>query len=102
MKKMLALFLLSLTATAMAKPFSDGNADNGQKLFDKYRCNSCHEARVGGDGSAIFTRPNRTVRTADDLIVQMERCAGAIGKNLTPQEKQDIAAWLNQRYYHFK
>jgi cytochrome c553 len=102
MKKTLASLLFLFTAAAQALPFAGGDAANGQKLFDKYRCNSCHEARVGGDGSAIFTRPNRTVRTADDLIVQMERCAGAIGKNLTPQEKQDIAAWLNQRYYRFR
>jgi cytochrome c2 len=101
MKK--TLFLLAfLSLSAHATPFSGGDADRGNKLFKKYECSSCHEARVGGDGSAIFTRANRTVRSADDLIVQMERCSGAIGKQLSMQEKQDLAAWLNQRYYHFK
>jgi len=32
----------------------------------------------------------------------MERCSGAIGKQLTAQEKLDLAAHLNQTYYHFK
>lgn len=101
MKK--TLFLLTfLSLGAHAAPFAAGDADRGGKLFTKYECSSCHEARVGGDGSAIFTRADRTVRSADDLIVQMERCSGAIGKQLTAQEKQDLAAWLNHRYYHFK
>ncbi|MFH2135886.1 MAG: cytochrome c [Pseudomonadota bacterium] len=97
------LFLLTiLSLSAHATPFADGDAKRGEGLFKKYECSSCHEARVGGDGSAIFTRADRTVRSADDLIVQMERCSGAIGKQLSAQEKQDLAAWLNQRYYHFK
>ena len=101
MKTILFLFTL-LSLSAHATPFSDGDADRGGKLFKKYDCSNCHEARVGGDGSAIFTRTDRTVLSADDLIVQMQRCSGAIGKQLSSQEKQDLAAWLNQRYYHFK
>jgi len=101
MKKTLFL-LMFLSLNAQATPFADGDAKRGENLFKKYECSSCHEARVGGDGSAIFTRADRTVHSADNLIVQMERCSGAIGKQLTAQEKQDLAAWLNQRYYHFK
>lgn len=101
MKK--TLFLLAfISLSAQATPFADGHAATGKQLFAHYKCSSCHEARVGGDGSAIFTRANRTVRSADDLIVQMERCSGAIGKQLIPQEKQDLAAYLNKTYYHFK
>jgi cytochrome c553 len=101
MKKTLFL-LMFISMSAQATPFADGDANRGNKLFTKYECSSCHEAKVGGDGSAIFTRADRTVRSADDLIVQMQRCSGAIGKQLSSQEKQDLAAWLNQRYYHFK
>ncbi|MDP2760233.1 MAG: c-type cytochrome [Sideroxyarcus sp.] len=101
MKKI--LFLLSLIiGSAQAAPFANGSAENGQKLFAKYECGSCHEDKMGGDGSTIFTRPNRTVKNADNLITQMERCSGAIGKQLTGQEKLDLAAHLNQTYYHFK
>jgi cytochrome c2 len=97
------LFLLTFIAlSAQATPFTNGNAKRGGELFNKYDCNSCHRNKLGGDGSAIFTRTDRTVLSADDLIVQMTRCSGAIGKQLTSQEKQDLAAWLNQRYYHFK
>lgn len=100
--KHIAILLSLFALSAQATPFTQGDAARGKQLFAKYECNSCHEARVGGDGSAIFTRPDRRVRTADDLIVQMERCSGAIGKQLTVQEKQDLAAHINQTYYHFK
>lgn len=95
--------LLALCALpAQAASFAQGDATRGKQLFARYECSNCHEARVGGDGSAIFTRPDRRVRSADDLIVQMERCSGAIGKKLSIQEKQDLAAYLNQTYYHFQ
>lgn len=100
MKKYLFLLLLA-ASTAQATPFANGNAANGQKLFVKYDCNSCHKGKVGGDGNAIFTRPDRIVTNADKLIDRMEQCSGAIGKNLPTQEKLDLAAYLNKTYYHF-
>ena len=101
MKKYL-LLLVFAASTAHADPFDKGNAANGQKLFAQYDCNSCHKGKVGGDGNAIFTRPNRIVTSAVLLIDRMEQCSGAIGKNLKTQEKLDLAAYLNQSYYHFK
>jgi CxxC motif-containing protein (DUF1111 family) len=100
MKKYLFLLLLA-ASTAHADPFAKGNAENGKKLMVKYDCNSCHKGKMGGDGSAIFTRANRIVTGADLLIDRMEQCSGAIGKQLTGQEKLDLAAHLNQTYYHF-
>ena len=97
------IFLLLLAASAAhADPFAKGSASNGQKLFTQYDCNSCHKGKVGGDGNAIFTRPDRIVTSAGKLIDRMEQCSGAIGKNLPMQEKLDLAAYLNQTYYHFK
>lgn len=101
MKKTLFLVMLA-ASSAQAIPFANGHADNGKKLFAKYECSSCHEGKVGGDGSAIFTRPNRRVTSASNLITRMEMCSGAIGKQLAEQEKLDLAAHLNQTYYKFK
>ncbi|HLP99462.1 MAG TPA: c-type cytochrome [Sideroxyarcus sp.] len=98
-----AFFLLCLlAATAHAAPFAKGNAENGKKLFAKYDCNSCHQGKVGGDGNAIFTRPDRIVTSADVLTDRLVVCSGAIGKALTEQEKLDLAAHLNKNFYHFK
>lgn len=101
MKKLLFLLLLA-AGTAQAAPFAKGNAETGKKLIDKYDCNSCHKGKMGGDGSAIYTRADRRVTSADNLIDRMEQCSGAIGKQLSEQEKLDLAAHLNQTYYHFK
>ncbi len=97
------VFLLFLVSGgAQAVPFANGDAGNGKKLFASYDCNSCHKGKVGGNGNAIYTRPDRTVKSPADLIAQMERCSGAVGSMLAEQQKLDLAAYLNQTYYHFK
>jgi cytochrome c553 len=101
MKRYFVLLMLAC-ASAQASPFATGNAENGKKLFAKYECNSCHKGKVGGDGSAIFTHPEHIVRNAAELIPRIKVCSGAVGANLAPQEEQDLAAHLNQSYYHFK
>jgi cytochrome c2 len=101
MKKLIPLFLL-LCGTAQAIPFADGNAQAGKKLFDDYKCNSCHIGKMGGDGSAIFTRPNRIVNNPSELIDRMHACSGAVGKTLSKQDDQNLGAYLNQTYYKFK
>ena len=73
-----------------------------RKLFDQHECNSCHPGKVGGDGSAMFTRPDRIVHNAAELIPRIKFCSGAVGANLTAQEEQDLGAYLNQHYYNFK
>lgn len=101
MKILIAVFSL-LCSTAQAVPFADGDAKMGKKLFDQYKCNSCHIGKMGGDGSAIFTRPDHKVTSPEKMIAQIKACSGNVGAKLTPQEEQDLAAWLNQKYYKFK
>ena len=100
MRNILFVFMLAAGA-AQAAPFATGNADNGKKLFTQYDCSSCHKGKMGGDGSAIFTRPERIVHNAAELIPRIKFCSGAVGANLKPQEEQDLAAYLNRTYYHF-
>ena len=95
------LFLL-LCSTAQAIPFAEGDVKAGKKLFDQYKCNSCHIGKMGGDGSAIFTRPNHKVTSPEKMIAQIKVCSGNVGANLSPQEEQNLAAYLNQKYYKFK
>lgn len=103
MKKiLLTLSLLMLAATAQAAPFANGDAASGKKLFDKFNCNSCHIDMVGGDGNAIFTRPNRKVIQPAQLSAQMKRCSSVVGANLSAQEEENLSAYLNQTYYKFK
>lgn len=101
MKLLTALFLLCATGTALANPFPTGNPQTGKALFDKYNCNSCHAAMLGGDGNTIFTREARKVRSPADLVEQLKLCSGNIGAKLTAQDEQHLAAYLN-RYYKLK
>jgi len=102
MKSIAALILSLASASVFAVPFADGNANAGKKLFDNNKCNSCHIGKIGGDGSAIFTRPNRIVHNPQQMVDRMHVCSGAVSMTLTPQKEQDLGAYLNQTYYKFK
>ena len=101
-KRIIPLLLLSIAATAHAAPFERGDAQAGKKFFEANNCNRCHMGKVGGDGSAIFTRPDRIVHNPKELIARLGVCGGAAGVTLTPQDEQNLGAWLNQTYYKFK
>ncbi|MFA6921842.1 MAG: cytochrome c [Gallionella sp.] len=101
MKLFAALILLCTATLAQSSPFTDGNAVKGKALFDKYKCNSCHAQMVGGDGSAIFTRSDRKVHNAAELIEQIRVCSGNVGAHLSAQDEQHLGAYLNQ-YYKLK
>ena len=101
MIKIITLILL-LCGMAQAAPFAEGDAKTGKKLFDQFQCNRCHMGKMGGDGSAIFTRAERSVTHPEKLIPQIKVCSGMVGANLTPQQEQHLAAYLNQQYYKFK
>ena len=101
MKLIITLILLFAATIASANPFPQGDVRAGQQLFEKHQCNSCHIKIMGGDGNAIFTRADRKVHTAAELLTQLDACNRNINVNLTPQEKQHLAAYLN-RFYNLK
>lgn len=102
MKLLTSLLLLCAATVAQAEPFASGNAQAGQKLFNQYNCNRCHMAMVGGDGSRIFTRIDRKVTNPQQLVAQLHVCGSNVGLDVTPQQEQDLGAYLNKNYYHFK
>jgi len=97
-----ALILLTVSATAQATPFAKGDAAVGKKFFDQHKCNSCHANTLGGDGSAMFTRAERKVKTASALATQITRCSVNLGLTLFPEDEENIGAYLNKNYYKFK
>ena len=101
MKLITALIMLCAATAASANPFPGGDALAGQHLFERHQCNRCHIKLVGGDGSAIFTSPNRKIHNAAELLEQIRICGANAGVTFTPQERQHLGAYLN-RYYHLK
>ena len=103
MKKiMITLIMLAFTATVHAAPFAKGNADKGKKLFDQNNCNKCHASMLGGDGSAVFTRADRKIKSPESLATQITRCSVNLGLTLFPEDEEHIGAYLNKNYYKFK
>jgi mono/diheme cytochrome c family protein len=100
-KLIATLILLTVTSLSQATPFDKGNADAGKKMFDQHKCNSCHASMLGGDGSAMFTRADRKVKTSASLLTQVTRCSTNLGLMLFEDDEENIAAYLNKNYYKF-
>ena len=54
-----------------------------------------------GDGSKIYTRNGRMLSEREELLQRVASCNASLNSGLFPEEELGIAAWLNQRNYHF-
>lgn len=96
---------LSFAISAMAGTAPDINPavlKNGKKLMSEAKCEACHMRKVGGDGSAIYSRPDRRVTAGSKLLPQVERCNNELNLGLFPDDEAAIAAYLNSAHYRFK
>ena len=95
----LTLALMPLSANAA--PFAKGDAKAGEKVHQQ-QCAGCHIGRFGGDGSKIYTRADRRVKSAASLAQQITTCNANLGNNLFPEDEANLGAYLNKTYYKFK
>lgn len=101
MKAITLLLALGLASAANATPFAKGHAAHGRALNEAH-CAGCHASRFGGDGSAVYTRPDHKIHDASALAQRIGTCNANTGAGLFPEDETDIGAFLNQTYYHFK
>lgn len=73
----------------------------GRQLIEEKKCATCHQAKFGGDGSAVY-RPGERISTAGALRGMVEQCNTELGMGLFPEEVTAIAAVLNQRHYKIR
>ena len=99
MPQLLLLFLALLPVATLAAPV--GNPKIGQQLVEK-SCIRCHAAMYGGNGSGIYTRPDRIVHNLKQLAARVALCNANTNTGWFPDEERDVVAFLNQQYYHFK
>jgi cytochrome c2 len=97
----LAIALL-LAELAYAEPFPNGNVETGKKMVAEHHCDSCHQSNVGGDGTRIYTRPERKITSAKKLSAQVAFCNAQLNAGLFPEDEEHISAFLNTTYYKFK
>jgi hypothetical protein len=100
-KILIFMFLLfSMNLAYAENPFAKGDASLGKAMVEK-NCISCHAAKYGGDGSAIYTRDNRKVINASQLLTQIRNCNTMLGLKWFEDEELHVANYLNQTYYKF-
>ena len=104
-KLCIAGFALALAMPAAADGpaplFANGDAKQGAQLAGK-DCVACHARRFDGDADRIYLRADRKVRTPAQLATQISYCNTELGTGYFPDEEEHVAAFLNQKYYHFK
>jgi len=91
---------LALPATA-AEPWGNADSKAGKVLHDK-QCVACHVRLYGGDGSKMYTRDGRLLSTQLDILQRVATCNSQTKAGWFPEEEAEVAAYLNQQFYHFK
>jgi hypothetical protein len=101
------LIFLALMSTNLAHAdqysslYPGGDPAIGKNLLQN-NCISCHASSFGGDGSAIYTRENRLVKTSRGLKAQVRNCNTMIGLKWFEDEELHVTSYLNQTYYRFE
>lgn len=92
---------MTLLLVLMAMPLmAQADITNGKTLYQQH-CMACHASMTGGDGSALFTRPNHKVTSLAGLGKQVRRCRDNLGLTLFDDQVQNIVDYLNVTYYKF-
>lgn len=65
----------------------------GSRLLDQH-CSSCH-------GTEPYTRPDRAVKSLQDLQAQVRMCERSQDLNWSDAQIDDVSAYLNDLFYHF-
>lgn len=100
MKASLALMLLLVAQPVVADAPVKAASNSGQALVNKH-CIRCHASSYGGDGSGIYTREYRKVRSLRGLQAQVTNCNTMLNLQWFDDEEQQVVQYLNQTYYHF-
>lgn len=98
---LLSFSLILFSYTAGAEPFTEGDFNIGKSMVEKH-CIACHAERFGGDGSAIYTRENRLVKSSRGLLAQIRNCNTMLDLKWFEDEELHVANYLNKTYYKFE
>lgn len=98
--KALLLISWSLLLASHDASATEAQLQAGKKLIDAH-CISCHASSYGGDGSGIYTRDYRKVRSFNGLKAQVTNCNTMLNLKWFDDEEQQVVQYLNHTYYHF-
>ncbi len=92
----LAILVIGTSSSALA-----GNIETGRELHQE-NCISCHQAKMGGDGSGIYIREDRRMESFSALNKQVRRCKTSLGVPWPEHQIKDVIFYLNETFYKFK
>jgi cytochrome c553 len=101
--KLLAALSIAACGTAAGQqpaPFVHGDAKAGKTLAER-DCVACHEQKFK-PATAIYTRKDRRVTSAPQLLAQVQVCNTQLRAGYFPEDEENVAAYLNDTYYKFK
>lgn len=102
MKPLILIVAGLSTSLALAEaPWGKADMAAGKEHHDK-ACVACHAKMFGGDGSKMYTRDGRVLSDRLELLQRVAACNSQMKAGWFPEEEADVAAYLNQQYYHFK
>jgi len=81
-------------ACIIASPVQAADPVKGKTLHDQ-KCFGCHDTRQ-------YTRKNRIIHTFEDLQGRVEFCDAASKAGFSPEDIEDVVAYLNKEFYKFK
>ena len=89
-----------ILAFTVAAPAQAADANRGKTLHDAH-CTACHISMTGGDGSVLYTRKNRRVKTFEGLQNQVRWCETNLELKWFEEDIADVVEYLNTKYYSF-
>ncbi len=103
MNKTLITIALTTTLLILNAAWADEAPDpaHGKMLHNK-NCIACHSSMTGGDGTMLYKRPNRHVKTHAQLESQVRRCESNLQIKWFDSEILDVAAYLDKQFYKLK
>ena len=81
---------------------SAADVANGEKLHTD-KCVACHAQKaVFGEADIFYLKKDRKVTDFKGVKRMISLCNTELRLDLFPEDEQDIALFLNSRYYQFK
>ena len=84
---------LALAALGLVPPAAATDAARGQALYES-RCGGCHT-------QSVHQREARKAATFEGVLAQISRWNAALGGDWNAEDIEDVAMYLNQRYYRY-
>jgi hypothetical protein len=91
----------ALLLASVALPAFAASTDEGRKLVEEKKCETCHHNKTLGDAKAIYLRKDRKVNSLAKLKSQVALCNSELNLQMFPDEEQQVVEYLDETYYKF-